>query len=202
MRSGDGSPEGGLLRAQLHSLPSNGLPTSGHSHQACGMWPVPGSYSLSSRCLPTSGHVKQRQRRHGSHRGSICCQVWPENLRRPDAGLVGDGTGGLCLACQVTACLIPGLSNCGLAGVASASTSMRRRLRQRRRGPVATRAPAASGAASIRYRWCRRYGLRASRLCGCVAVVRAGRDAPVPAVLRPRPVAAGRRMTGKQSGTS
>ena len=57
---------------------------------ACGLCLAPAF--LSSRRFPTSGylHQRQRQRRRGSHRGSICCQVWRKNLRRPDAGLVGD----------------------------------------------------------------------------------------------------------------
>ena len=58
VRSGDGPPEGGL-RVQLHSLYSNSLPTNGHSHQACDVWPVTGSHFWSTILLPTSGHDHQ-----------------------------------------------------------------------------------------------------------------------------------------------
>ena len=150
-------------------------PRSGLRGKICGDRPL---VSSNAGSMAWPGLVR------GSSRYGLS-DTWPVELRS--------------MACWCVACLIPGLS--GTRPV-QLRTESRLRRRQRRRGPVATRAPAASGAASIRCRWCRRYGLRVSRLCGCVAGIRAGRDAPVPAVLRLQPVAAGRRMTGKQSGTS
>ena len=78
----NGTPEGVLLRVRLHYLYSRCLPTNRHNHQACGMWPVPGSYSLSSRYLPTNGYRHQACAKPvtGSH-------FWP-TIRLPTSGHV------------------------------------------------------------------------------------------------------------------
>ena len=83
-------------------------------------WPAPGSRLLSSRCLSTSGYLhlrrqRQRRHRHGSHRGSICCQVWPENLRRPACWprrRRGQQLGLIRFGAWPVSCLIPGWLNC------------------------------------------------------------------------------------------
>ena len=120
------------------------LPTSGHDHQACAkpvtgshFWSTnllsvePSGSTICRARGPTAtcGYLYRRQRqrrhRHGSHRGSICRQVIAEKFA--EAGLLVSSKmepmawpdpvwSSLILyaACQVMACLMPGLAWSGL----------------------------------------------------------------------------------------
>ena len=73
------------------------LPTGGHNHQACGMWPAPSSRLLSSRCLSWAGLQSSLKARliigPGGPDGTCIC-VDCVNVIGPAAGGIRGGVAG------------------------------------------------------------------------------------------------------------